>query len=268
VRLRPLALACLAAFLTTACWPEIGPPTAPAASQAESEAYPLLVLAAADLQFALQQIADQYERERQRKVTLTFGSTGNLSQQIENGAPADLFFAADESFLAGLERKGLVVEGTRGLYAVGRIVIAPAKTAPFGAKTLQDLLQPEVKKVAIANPEHAPYGAAAKQALRAAQVWERVEPKLVLGENIAQTFQFVQTGNAEAGIVALSVVLGVPGTSYTLIDQALHLPLRQAAGVIATSKQPEVAREFLAFVNGPSGRPIMKQYGFLLPEEL
>ena len=146
-------------------------------------------------------------------------------------------------------------------------MIAPAKSAVVEPKSLKDLGRPELKKIAIANPEHAPYGRAAKQALQAKGLWNQVESKLVLGENIAQTFQLVQTGNADAGIVALSVALGNPGVSYTLIDEALHAPLLQAASVLKNSRQPEAAQAFLEFVNGPSGRPIMRKYGFVLPGE-
>lgn len=231
-------------------------------------AEPLLVLAAADLQFALSEVIARYEAESGHRPIATFGSTGNLSRQIENGAPADLFFAADESFLLGLERKGLLLEGTRQPYAIGRIVIVASRTAPVQVTTLRDLLQPELRAIAIANPEHAPYGRAAKEALQAAGLWDRVESRLVLGENISHTFQFVQTGNADAGIVALSVALGAPGTRYNLVDDSLHGPLRQFAAVLKASKQPEAAREFLAYVNGPTGRPIMKKYGFVLPGDL
>ena len=228
---------------------------------------PLVILAASDLQFALTEIVAQYAIETGRRPTVAFGSTGNLSQQIENGAPADLFFAADESFLLGLDRKGLLVENTRQPYGVGRITLTPARALTVEVTSLRDLLRPEVKTVAIANPEHAPYGLAAKQALQAAGAWDAVEPKLVLGENISQTFQFVQTGNADVGIVALSVVLGVPGTQYTLVDDALHQPLRQFAAVLIASKQRAEARAFLDYVNGVRGRPIMKKFGFTLPGE-
>jgi molybdate transport system substrate-binding protein len=228
---------------------------------------PLLVMAASDLQYAMGDLAAEYERTGHRRPTLSFGSTGMFAAQIINGAPADLFFAADERFLEDMESRGLLLVGTRQLYAVGRIVLTSARGAAYDSRTLQDLVRPEVKKVAIANPEHAPYGLAAQQALQASGLWERVQPKLILGENISQTFRLVQTGNAEAGIVALSIVLGVPGTPFTLIDAGLHAPLRQAAAVIKRSKQPEEALAFLGFVNGTQGRQVMKTYGFVLPDE-
>jgi molybdate transport system substrate-binding protein len=245
-----------------------GRPAGGAALTPPAAEEPLLVLAAADLQYALPEIAAAYEATSGRKTVLTFGSTGAFSAQIENGAPADVFFAANESFIDALVAKGLLRGETRQLYAVGRIVLTSASSAPVQARTLEDLRRAEIRTVAIANPEHAPYGLAAQQALQAAGLWTAIEPKLVLGENIAQTFQFVQTGNADAGIVALSIVLGVPGTAYTLIDDSLHAPIAQAAAVLTSSKQPETAQAFLAFVNGEPGRPIMKRYGFVLPGEL
>lgn len=226
---------------------------------------PLLVLAASDLQFALPEIVAQYERETGTRVTVSMGSTGNIAAQIQNGAPADLFFAADETFLANLEQRGLLVEGTRQLYAVGRIAVIPYLSSPLQAKSLEDLTRTELRTIAIANPEHAPYGMAAQQALQAAGLWERVQPKLVLGENVSQAFQFVQTGNADAGIVALSVTLGIAGTPYTLVDDSLHAPLRQSVAVIKTTKQEAAARAFLQYVSAPQGRAIMTKYGFVLP---
>ncbi len=208
-----------------------------------------------------------YKHDIGEEVTVSFGSTGNFAQQIANGAPADLFFAADESFLANLESKSLLVPGTGQLYAVGRLVLVSASSATMQATTLQDLVRPEVKSIGIANPEHAPYGRAAQQALQAAGSWAAVQPKLVFAEDIAQTWQFVQSGNADAGLVALSVALSAPGTPYAVVDPALYAPLRQAAAVLTASSQPEAARAFLAYLNGPNGRPIMVKYGFVLPGE-
>lgn len=263
-------------LLSVACGPAIQAPTLgltpvtatailapPSPAPVPSET--LLIVAASDLQFALPEMAQRYEAQGRRKPAISLGSTGNFATQIENGAPADLFFAADQSFLNGLDKKDFVLAGSRRVYATGRIVLTAARTAPFEPRSLEDLLRPELKKIAIANPEHAPYGRAAKAALETKGLWSQIEPKVVLGDNISQTFQFVQTGNAEAGIVALSVALGVPGTPYTLIDAALHPPLTQEAAILKRSKQPEAARDFLNFVSGTEGRLIMKKYGFALP---
>jgi molybdate transport system substrate-binding protein len=228
---------------------------------------PLLILAASDLQFALRDIAALFEQETGRKVTLSLGSTGNFAAQIEHGAPADIFFAADRSFVDRLARQGLVRPEARQLYAVGRIALVPASGAPLAATSLEDLSRPEISRIAIANPEHAPYGRAAKQALESRQLWSQVAPRVVYGENVAQAFQFVQTGNVDAGIVALSIVMGVPGTPHTLVDDSLHDPLLQEAAILARSRRPDEARQFLDYVNGPSGRPIMERYGFTPPDD-
>jgi molybdate transport system substrate-binding protein len=222
---------------------------------------PLIVFAAADLQFALTEIAADFAAAGHPRPTISFGSTGTFSQQIENGAPADVFFAADERALADLEAKGLLLAGTRRPYAIGDIVLVERAGLP-PVTTLSDLARPELRTVAIADPEHAPYGRAAREALVRSGAWPGVEPKLVFGENVAQAFQFVRTGNADAGIVALSVALGLPGTHYTRIAASLHDPIVQAAAVLARTRQPDLARAFLAYANGPAARPILTAYGF------
>lgn len=226
----------------------------------------LTVFAAADLAFAFKEIIPRFEQARGVKVTLVLGSTGNLARQIEHGGPADVFFAADQSFVERLTAGGILVAETQTLYAQGRIVLATAKS--FGSKLgdLRALLDPRIRHVAIANPMHAPYGKAAEEALRKVGVWEAVKPRLVYGENIRHALQFIQTGAAEAGIVAFSVA-NVPEIDWTLIDAGLHAPLNQAAAVIRRSPRPELARAFIQFVIGPEGRAIMKRYGFLLPGE-
>lgn len=226
---------------------------------------PLLIYAASDLQFALDELATAFAAAGHPRPTITFGSTGTLAQQIENGAPADVFFAADEAFVAGLEAKGLTLAGTRQLYAIGRIVLVE-RQGLAAVTRLEDLLRADVRKVSIANPEHAPYGRAAREALLRTENWTNVSDKIVLGENVSQAFQFVRTGNADAGIVALSLAIGA-GARYTLVDGSLHDPIAQAAMVVARTRHSESARAFLAYVNGPLGRPVMKKYGFALPGE-
>ena len=227
---------------------------------------PLTVAAAADLQFAFTEIAEQYEAHTGQPVTLVFGSTGQLAQQIESGAPFDLFAAANIAFVEGLRDKGLVFDDSIALYAEGRIVLAVNRDAGIDATKLDDLTSPAIHRIAIANPEHAPYGMAAKEALVRAGLWEAVEPRLVYGENVRQALQFIQTGDAQAGIVALSVA-DTPEITWTLLDADLHNPLRQALAVVKSSSQPDAARAFAAFINGPEGRPTMQRYGFVLPGE-
>jgi molybdate transport system substrate-binding protein len=226
----------------------------------------LTVAAAADLQFAFGEIAARFEAQTGKRVTLVFGSTGQLTQQIENGAPYDLLAAANIAYVRQLAQQGLTRPGSEALYARGRIVLAANRQAGLHLSGLDGLLDPRVQHIAIANPEHAPYGVAAKQALQAAGLWEALQPKLVLAENVRQALQYVQTGDAQAGIIALSVA-NAPEIEWTLIDDALHQPLDQALAIIAASPNAELAAQFVAFVNGPQGRPIMRRYGFILPGE-
>lgn len=224
----------------------------------------LTVYGAADLTFAFREIAALFEKSTGTKVVLVLGSTGNLAKQIEHGAPADVFFAANASFVDGLQSKGALIPETRQLYAQGRIVLAVPRDSKLSILRLEDLQRPDVKRIAIANPEHAPYGRAAQQALQTTRLWDALKPRLVYGENIRHTLQFIETGAVEAGIVALSVA-DTPAVRYVPIDPTLHAPLNQIAAVVKRSVRPELALAFLQFVNGPEGRPIMKRYGFLLP---
>ncbi|MBI1962108.1 MAG: molybdate ABC transporter substrate-binding protein [Candidatus Rokubacteria bacterium] len=227
----------------------------------------LTVFAAADLVFALREIVPRFEKAMGARVTLVTGSTGNFAQQIRHGGPADVFFAADESFVDRLVTEGVLIRETRTLYARGRLVLATARAFGANLTGLQGLLDPTVRHVAIANPVHAPYGRAAEQALRKAGLWDALRPKLVYGENIRHALQFIQTGAAEAGIVARSVA-NVPEVQWTPVDPALHAPLNQAAAVVRRSPRPELALALIQFVVGAEGRPIMKRYGFVLPGEL
>jgi molybdate transport system substrate-binding protein len=218
------------------------------------------------LQFAFDEIAALFEQETGHRVTLVFGSTGQLAQQIENGAPYDLFASADVDFIHQLQEKELVLADSVTQYARGRLVLADNRQADLSIESLEDLLDPQIRNIAIANPEHAPYGVAARQALETAGLWEAVQPKIVYGENVRQALQYVQTGDAQAGLVALSVA-EVPEITWTLVDETLHQPLDQALAVVASSPHPEVAGEFARFVNGEQGRPVMRRYGFVLPGE-
>jgi molybdate transport system substrate-binding protein len=227
---------------------------------------PLLVYGAADLAFALKEIVPLFEKTGAARIGLVLGSTGTLAKQIENGAPADVFFAADESFVDDLRAKGIVIPESRTLYAQGRIVLATAVKTGVSVTGLGDLARPEIRRVAIANPAHAPYGRAAQQALESAGLWERLRPKLVYGENIRHALQFVETGAVEAGLVAQSIA-DVPGIRAVPIDPALHQSLNQYAVVVKRSARPELGLAFIHFLIGPEGRPIMKRYGFRLPGE-
>lgn len=224
----------------------------------------LTVFAASDLGPAFKQIIPQFERQTGSSVTLVLGSTGMLAQQIRNGAPADVFFAANESFVKQLTAEQLTRPQTTALYARGRIAIVALKSTPIHIEALANLADERVRRIAMANPQHAPYGLAAKQALEAAGIWKAVEPKLVFGENVQQAVQFVRSGSADAGLVARSVS-DTADLRWSLVDAGLHAPLDQVAVVLARTRQPRTAAAFIAFVNSADGRIIMRQFGFLMP---
>lgn len=233
---------------------------------------PLTVSAAADLTYAFQEIGKAFEAETGHTIVFNFGSTGQLAQQIEQGAPVDVFAAANVSFIDDLERQGLILADTKQLYARGRLALWLRADSPLEVSRIKDLTQPAIRRIAIANPDHAPYGMAARQALHAAGVWEAVQPKLVLGENVRQTLQYAETGNVDVAIVALS--LCVPAASaggeagrWSLVPEDLHAPIDQALAVVKGAAHADAARAFAEFVNGPQGRPIMRKYGFVLPGE-
>lgn len=225
----------------------------------------LTVFAASDLAFAFQELVPRFEQAVGVRVTLVLGSSGQFAHQIAQGAPADVFFSADEQFVERLARQGAVLPETRTLYAQGRLALVAARGGPRLTELAQ-LREARVRRVAIANPVHAPYGRTAVEALQRVGVWAAVEPKLVYAENVRQALQYVQSGAVEAGVVALAVALG-SGLDWAPVDPRLHAPLNQAAAVVRRSARPELALAFLQFVNGPEGRPVMKRYGFLLPGE-
>ena len=230
---------------------------------AAQPAPPLTVFAASDLGPAFREIVPHFERATGRTVTLVLGSTGVLAQQIRNGAPADVFFAANETFVDQLSAAGLTGAGSRSLYARGRIATVTLKSRG-GIANLEDLTAPHVRRIALANPLHAPYGLAARQAIEAVGLWTKLEPKLVYGENVQQAVQFVRSGAADAGIVARSVA-DTPDLAWRLVDDTLHAPLNQVASIISRTREPAAAAAFIAFVNGTDGRAVMKRFGFLLP---
>lgn len=237
--------------------------TAESTLPAKTEAK-LLVAAASDLSLAFKEIGQQFEKDTNSKIEFSFGSTGTLAQQIENGAPFDVFAAANISFVEDLKAKGKVIADSQQLYAQGRIGLAVPAKSRFQPKELKDLLDPSIKKIAIANPDHAPYGLAAKQALQKTGLWDQIEPKLVYGKNISETLVFITTGNAEAGIIAQSIAKA-DEVKFQLIDPSLHEPLNQAIAVVHGTGQEQLARKFIQYVNEPASRKIMQKYGFAPP---
>lgn len=253
------------ALFLSACGGEAGsggPPQREAPPSEEGGA--LLVLAASDLVAALPELARLFEVRTGIRADLVLGSSGNLAAQIEQGAPADLYLSANSHFVDRLEGRGHLVPGTRRDYAMGRLALvsAPDRPLPDG---LPDLARPGFQVIALANPEHAPYGTAAREALESAGIWDDLRPRLVYAENIAQATQFVRTGNADAGIVALGVILGDRDWPHRLVEAHRHDPLLQAAAVIRGTRREMAARAFLEFLVGPDGQAILARYGFEPP---
>jgi molybdate transport system substrate-binding protein len=221
----------------------------------------LTVSAAADLGPAFREIGSLFEEQTGIKTNFNVGSSGQLAQQIELGAPVDLFAAADVLRIDALEAKGRILPDTRKVYALGRIALWTRADSPLRIEHLEDLLRPEVRRIAIANPDHAPYGLAARQAMQSAGIWERLQDRLVLAENAQQTLQYAQTGNVDAAIVPLSLS-NQGGGRWVLVPADLHRPIIQALAVIKGSAHEREARSFADFVTGPQGREVLAKYGF------
>jgi molybdate transport system substrate-binding protein len=233
--------------------------------KSEDGAAQFQVAAAADLALAFGELGKEFEAKHHAKPVFTFGSTGLLAKQIGEGAPFALFAAANESFVKEVVDKGKCDGATSRRYARGRIVVW-TPTAVKAPADLAELADPRFKRIAIANPEHAPYGKAAKQALERAGVWAAVEPRIVMGENVRATLQFAQTGNVDAAIVALSLSVVTDGGQATPIDPALHAPIDQALVVCGSGKEAQSARAFADYIASKEGREVMGRYGFALPE--
>jgi molybdate transport system substrate-binding protein len=234
-----------------------------------ASAQEITVAAAADLTSVFPQVAAQFEKETGRKVKINFGSSGQFLLQIENGAPFDMFFSADVQYPQRLEAEGLTQPGTIYKYAVGKLVLyVPNNSSLNLGKGLRALQSAEARKIAIANPQHAPYGRAAVESLKKEGLYDSVQSKIVMGENISQTAQFVQSGNADAGLLALSLVLSPQMKSagrYVEIPESDHAPIEQAAVILKNSKDKATAALFLEFVRKPEIVSLMSQYGFTLP---
>ncbi len=228
---------------------------------------PLKVAAAADLSFAFKDVGAAYEKKTGQPVVFSFGATGLLEKQLAEGAPFDVFAAANVSYADDAIQAGACLADSKATYATGHIVLFAAKGATFAPKTVADLADARVKKIAIANPDHAPYGKAAKQAMERGGVWDAVHDKIVYGENVQQTLQFAQSGNADVAIVALSLANVTPGESSP-IPQELHDPIDQAMVACKNGKAgADAGRSFIAFVQSTDGRAAMRRFGFLLPGE-
>ena len=229
----------------------------------------ITIAAAADLKFAMDEIVSTFKRANPAdEVDAIYGSSGNFHTQIQQGAPFDLYFSADIAYPRELAKSGFAASSVKP-YAFGRIVLWSANLDAT-KMTLASLADPKIARVAIANPKHAPYGKRAEEALRASGLWEKVEPKLVFGENISQTAQFVQTGNAQVGIIALALAVNSALASkggYWLIPDNLHQPLEQGYVITKRAAANPLASRFDAFMGSAGARAIMTRYGFVLPGE-
>ena len=240
-------------------------------SRSTLHAQELSVAAAADLNFALRDIAESYHRDTGNTLKISYGSSGNFFTQIQNGAPFDIFLSADADYPRKLEAAGLVEPGTLYSYASGRLVLWVPKNSTIDVSRGMDaLLDPSVKKIAIANPAHAPYGRAAEAALRNAGLYEKLKDKLVLGENVSQAAQFVDSGNADIGIIAASIALAptmkARGRAHAVpIDLYPHL--EQAGVVLKRSGKKAEATQFLDYLKRPEIQELLRRYGFATPAD-
>ena len=230
----------------------------------------LTIAAASDLNFAFKELASEYEKVSGNHVKVSFGSSGNFYAQIQNGAPFDLYFSADITYTRKLEEAGLTVPGSQYRYAVGRIVLWARNDARLDVtQGIAVLRQPAAKKIAIANPKHAPYGRAAVAAMKHFNIYDRINDRLVLGENVSQAAQFVESGAADLGIIALSLARA-PALKdkgmYWEIPAEAYPPLEQGAVILRSSTHQEHAKRFLEFMQSPQGHAIMTRYGFDVPE--
>lgn len=229
----------------------------------------LTVAAAADLQFAFHELGAQFEKQTGIPVRITYGSSGNFTTQIENGAPFDLFFSADVQYPQKLIAEGFAEPGSLYRYANGKLVVwVPDGSNIDVRKGMAALLDPSVHKIAIANPKHAPYGRAAVAAMKSAGVYAKIENKLVLGENISQTAQFVRSGTADVGLVALSLAVSPgmrTGGQYVEVPAKDYPAIEQGAAILKQSKQKAAAEKFLQFMKTPAAKTILEKYGFVVP---
>src|SRR5271165_966729 len=230
----------------------------------------ITVAGAADLNYALRDLGARFEKKTGDKVTLSFGSSGNLFSQIESGAPYDLFFSADEQYPQKLAAAGLMDPASLQIYAVGHLVLWVPNSSDLDPQKLKmDLLaQPSVQRIASANPQHAPYGRAAMAALVHFGLQDKLASKLVFGENISQAAQFVQSGNAQAGLIALWLAMSPAmkeAGRYWQLPSDSYPELRQTAGIVSASKHKQAAQAFLDYVTSPEGGAVLEQYGFAVP---
>jgi molybdate transport system substrate-binding protein len=232
----------------------------------EPRSVTLTVSAAASLTGVLQEVSARFTQITGTHVTLNFGSSGQLAQQIAHGAPVDVYVSANMAFVDDLERQGWLLPETKQVYARGRLVLWIPPDSLLHLTRLEDVAHADVRRIALANPTHAPYGVAAREALQAVGLWEQLQPKFVMGENVRQTLQYVMTGNVDVALVALSLSQQHKG-QHVVIPESLHRPILQALAVVAQTKHESEARRFVAYIMGPTGRTMLRKYGFAVPQQ-
>lgn len=225
----------------------------------------IVVAAAANLTDAFGEIGRAFTSETGIRVVYSFGATADLTRQVENGAPFDVFAAADETHVVELERKGFLTQGTRALYARGRLVLWTPPDGRVRLSRLEDLSRSDVKRIAVGKPDVAPYGQAAVEALRALNLWESIEPKVVYAQNVSQARQFAASGNADAAFLPRALVRAGEGEAFD-VDERLHQPINQAAAVLRASVKQDASRRFLRYVLGDKGQAILERYGYRRPD--
>lgn len=226
----------------------------------------LTISAAANVSGAFTEIGEAFTQATGITIAFNFAASGQLTQQILQGAPVDIFASADEAFVDTLAENNLIIPETRIIYAIGRLTLWTRADSTLTLNSIEDMNNPAITNIAIANPETAPYGIATREALKAVGLWDTLQNKLVFGENIAQTLQYAESGNADVAFVALSLSIPTDG-KWILIPDDLHNPIRQAMAVVNTTQYETEARQFIAFVQGETGREILDRYGFATPNE-
>ena len=224
----------------------------------------LLVAAAANLTDAFAEIGPRFTGKTGIRVVFSFGATAELAKQIENGAPFDVFAAADTEHVDSLDRTGLLTPGTRALYARGRLVLWVPPGSMLKVERIEEITAKNFDRIAIAKPDVAPYGQAAVESLQKLGIWNEIEPKVVYAQNVSQAKQYTATGNAEVAFIPLALVKPGEGT-YIEISESLHRPIDQALGVIKSSTKQEAARQFVTFVLSPEGQQLLTAKGYSLP---
>jgi molybdate transport system substrate-binding protein len=230
----------------------------------QAESRRLTIAAASNLTDAFAEIGPRFTGKTGIRVVFSFGATADLAKQIENGAPFDVFAAADSEHVEQLELKGLLTAGTRALYARGRLVMWLPPGNNLKVERIQDITAKEFERIAIAKPDIAPYGRAAVESLRALGIWSAIEARVIYGQNVSQTKQYAGTGNAEVAFIPLALVKPGEG-SYLEVDDALHRPIDQALGVIKDSPKQAPARQFVDFLLSAEGQEILASKGYNKP---